>query len=343
VTDTAGSDTPRSNTRLRLATRPTGLPELDCWSITVEPVGALDPGEVLVEVAYLSVDPGLRGWISEGGSYVDAVPLGAVMRAFGVGRVVESASDRLAVGSVVSGQVGVQQYAAVDAEALTVHSGAHELPRLLGVLGISGITAYLGLRDAAEIRPGETVVISGAGGSVGSLAGQIARLHGCRVIGIAGGARKGAWLVDELGFDAVIDYKSEDVGLALDRLAPEGVDVYFDNVGGEILEQVLDRIAIGARIVLSGTVSQWEASDWPGLRNHRMLLVRRARMLGFLVFDHTDRYAEAREALGRWLDAGVLLAHEEIVSGGVSAFPAALLSLFTGDHTGKLLVEVAGS
>jgi NADPH-dependent curcumin reductase CurA len=331
------------NTQLRLAARPTGIPGPECWTVTREPVDSISPGEVLVEVDYLSVDPGLRGWIGEGGSYVDAVAIGAVMRAFGVGRVVESSSERVPVGSVVSGLLGVQEYARVDADSLTLHSGTASSPRLLGALGISGISAYLGLREGAQIRSGDTVLISGAGGAVGSIAGQIARIHGCRVIGIAAGADKGAWLIDELGFDAVIDYKSENVGRALDRLAPEGVDVYFDNVGGEILEQVLDRIAIGARILLSGTVSQWQASDWPGLRNHRMLLVRRASMVGFLVFDHAERYPEARDALSRWIDEGDIIASEQIVPGGIRAFPEALRSLFVGEHRGKLVVEVAAS
>lgn len=332
----------RTNTRLRLAARPVGLPGPECWAVTVEDVCTLAVGEILVEVAYLSVDPGLRGWISEGGSYVDAVPIGAVMRAFGVGRVVGSGDENVPVGSLVTGLLGVQEYATVAVGAVTVHADTAELPRLLGALGISGITAYLGLLDAAQIARGETVVISGAAGSVGSIAGQIARLQGCRVIGIAGGARKCAWLVDELGFDAAIDYRSEDVGLALDRLAPDGVDVFFDNVGGEILEQVLDRIAIGARVVLSGTVSQWAPGDWPGLRNHRMLLVRRAHMFGFLVFDHAARYEDARQQLAEWIDRGEMLAREEIVRGGVRAFPDAFSSLFAGEHSGKLVVEVVG-
>lgn len=328
------------NTQLRLAKRPNGLPGPECWAVTTESVAKPAPGQILVEVAYLSVDPGLRGWIADGGSYVSAVPLGAVMRAFGVGRVVESASRSIAVGATVTGILGVQEFAVVNEEDLTVHPGVASLPRLLGALGISGITAYLGLLEVARISPGETVVVSGAAGSVGSIAGQIARIHGCRVIGIAGSQRKCAWLVDELGFDAAVDYRSEDVGRALDELAPQGIDVYFDNVGGPILEQVLDRIAVGARVLLSGTVSQWAPGEWPGLRNHRMLLLRRALMQGFLVFDHSDRYAVARSALTGWLDSGQLIAREEVVSGGVRAFPDAFLGLFTGENMGKRVVEV---
>jgi NADPH-dependent curcumin reductase CurA len=332
-----------SNSQIRLVARPTGLPGPECWSVTTEAVRPPAPGEALVEVAYVSVDPGLRGWISEGGSYVTAVPIGAVMRAFGVGRVIQSESEQIAVGSIVTGLLGVQEYACLAADNLTVHPPTDSLPRLLGALGTSGIAAYLGLLDVARPNPGDTVVVSGAAGSVGSIVGQIARLHGCRVIGIAGGTRKSSWIVDELGFDAAIDYKVEDVGIALDRLAPDGIDVYFDNVGGEILEKVLDRIAIGARVVLSGTVSQWAPGEWPGLRNHRMLLVRRARMEGFLVFDHEARYAEARERISAWIDQGALRAREEVVTGGVQAFPDALLSLFTGENMGKRVVEVAGS
>jgi NADPH-dependent curcumin reductase len=333
---------PPNNTQLRLAARPTGLPGPECWSVTVEPAEFPAAGEVLVEVAYISLDPGLRGWIAESDSYVAPVAVGAVMRAFGVGRVLQSASESITVGSIVTGLLGVQQYSRLAADGLTTHPDAHNLPRLLGALGISGITAYLGLLDVAAITHGDTVVISAAAGSVGSIAGQIARIHGCRVIGIAGGARKCAWLVDELGFDAAIDYKSEDVGLALERIAPSGVDVYLDNVGGELLERVLDRIAVGARIVLSGTVSQWESGDWPGLRNHRVLLVRRARMQGFLVFDHPERYDAARQSISEWIAQGELIAREEIVPGGVGAFPDALRSLLSGDNMGKLVVEVAG-
>jgi NADPH-dependent curcumin reductase CurA len=300
-------------------------------------------GEVVVEVAYVSVDPGTRGWISEGGSYVSAVPIGAVMRAFGVGRVIESATDTIAVGSIVTGLLGVQEYSRLTADELTVHPGPDPDPRLLGALGFAGISAYLGLFQVGRITPGDTVVVSGAAGAVGSIAGQIARIHGCRVIGIAGGARKCAWLTEELGFDAAIDYKSDDVGHTLDDLAPEGVDVYYDNVGGQLLEKVLDRIAIGARIVLSGTISQWEPGDWHGLTNHRMLLVRRARMEGFLVFDHPGRYAEASEAIANWIEQGELVAREEIVKGGVRAFPDALRGLFSGENMGKRVVEVSAA
>ncbi len=330
------------NTQVRLIARPTGVPGPECWSVTSESVASPRDGQVLVAVAYVSVDPGLRGWIGEGGSYVSAVPIGEVMRAFGVGRVIESASAQIAVGAIVSGLLGVQEYARLDPVDLTVHDPSHSMPRLLGALGTSGIAAYLGLLDIAGISAGDTVVVSGAAGSVGSIVGQIARIHGCRVIGIAGGSRKCSWIVDELGFDVAIDYRSHEVGSALDTLAPDGIDVYFDNVGGEILEKVLDRIAIGARIVLSGTVSQWTPGDWPGLRNHRMLLVRRARMEGFLVFDHAPRYAGARRAIADWIDSGQLIAREEIVPGGVRAFPEALLGLFTGENMGKRVVEVAG-
>jgi NADPH-dependent curcumin reductase CurA len=265
------------------------------------------------------------------------------MRAFGVGRVIESAANTIAVGSIVTGLLGVQEYSRIAADELTVHSGPNADPRLLGALGFAGISAYLGLFQVARILPGDTVLVSGAAGAVGSIVGQIARIHGCRVIGIAGGARKCAWLTDELGFDAAIDYKSEDVGLALEHLAPDGVDVYFDNVGGQLLEAVLDRIAIGARIVLSGTISQWEPGDWHGLTNHRMLMVRRARMEGFLVFDHPGRYQEAREAIASWIDQGELVAREDIVRGGVRAFPDALRGLFAGENMGKRVVEVAGA
>lgn len=327
---------------LRLTARPTGVPGPECWSATTEPVTAPGPGQVLVKVNYLSIDPGMRNWISEGGSYVEPVPLGAVMPGFGVGRVIASDTASVPAGAMVTGQLGVQQFATLAPDQLTVLNDiSAPLPRYLGALGISGFTAYFGIQDIARPAPGSTVLVSGAAGSVGSIAGQIARLQGCRVIGIAGGSEKCRWITEELRFDVAIDYKSRELEDALDEVAPSGIDVFFDNVGGSQLDAVLARLRVNARVVLCGTVSQYNAPEWAGLRNHRSLLVKRARMEGFLVFDYAERYPEAQQQLSQWLSSGQLVAAEDVVGGGVVEFPAALIGLFDGANLGKRVLQVA--
>jgi NADPH-dependent curcumin reductase len=294
-----------------------------------------------VRVEFLSIDPGIRNWISEGGSYVDPVSLGAVVPSFGIGQVVVSAAAGIEAGAVVTGQFGVREYATLDADQVDVVGNVSApLPRYLGALGISGITAYFGIIEIASPGAGSTVVVSGAAGSVGSIAGQIAKLLGCRVIGIAGGAEKCEWITGALGFDAAIDYKACEVGAALDELAPDGVDVFFDNVGGVVLDSVLDHLRQRARVVLCGTVSQYNAAQWVGLRNHRALLVKRARMEGFLVFDYAERYPEALQQLQRWLETGQLVAVEDVVEGGVAQFPSALVGQFHGENRGKRVLRV---
>ncbi|MGY4708456.1 NADP-dependent oxidoreductase [Mycolicibacterium sp. CBM1] len=327
-----------------MVSRPVGIPSADCWSVSEEPVRSPADAEVVVETLFLSIDPGMRNWISAGGSYIDPVPLGAVMPAFGVGRILASASARMPAGTIVTGRLGVQQYSTVDGGELTALADTSApLPRYLGALGISGMTAYFGMTDVAAIVAGLTVVVSGAAGSVGSIAGQIAKILGCRVIGIAGGARKCQWLIDELGFDAAIDYKSQDVAEALDEVAPEGIDIFFDNVGGTQLDTALARLRLNARVILCGTVSQYNAEDWEGLRNHRALLVKRARMEGFLIFDYVHRYSEAQQQIAAWLHAGELIAVEDIVDGGVAEFPSALAGLFDGANLGKRVLRVGGT
>src|SRR6202030_3111223 len=276
--------------------------------------------------------------MTAGRSYVPPVELGEVMRAGGVGRVVESRNANFTVGEEVYGVFGVQRYAVSDGHGLTrLETAIAPAPVHLGVLGVSGLTAYFGLLDVGRPEPGQTVVVSGAAGSVGSIAGQIARIMGCRAIGIAGGEAKCRWLVEDLGFDAAIDYKSEDVRQALRDLAPDGVDVYFDNVGGDILDAVLTRLARGARIVICGAVSQYNASD--GVRgpdNYLSLLVSRASMTGMVVFDYAARYGEAANAIAGWMNEGKLISREHVIDGGVHAFGDALLKLFAGENTGKL-------
>jgi NADPH-dependent curcumin reductase CurA len=241
--------------------------------------------------------------------------------------------------------LGVQEYCLSDGRGLTkVDPALAPLPVYLGVLGMPGMTAYFGLLDIGRPEPGQTVVVSGAAGAVGSVVGQIAKIKGCRVIGIAGGERKCRLVVEQLGFDACIDYKSEDVRKALHKVAPEGVDVYFDNVGGDVLDAVLARLARGARIVICGAISQYNATGQvKGPANYMSLLVHRASMTGMVVFDYADRYPEATAELAEWLSAGKLRSLEDVVDGGVQAFPDTLLRLFKGDNTGKLVLKVANA
>jgi NADPH-dependent curcumin reductase CurA len=332
-----------ANRQIRLAARPVGLPDDTSWQLTEEPVGTPGDGEVLVQTLCLSLDPAMRGWMNDVRSYIPPVGIGEVMRAAGVGRVVASGDARFAEGAYVSGATGVQEYAVLRGDdLLPVDLDVAPPARWLGALGMSGMTAYFGLLDVGAPKEGDVVVVSGAAGATGSLVGQIAKLKGCKVIGIAGGADKCRWLVDELGFDAAIDYKSDDLKAALKEHAPKGVDVYFDNVGGEMLDTVLARLARGARVVICGAISQYNATESVrGPQNYMQLLVARARMEGFVVFDYANRFREAAKELAGWIAEGKLVAREDIVDGGVDAFPATLNKLFGGENTGKLILRLA--
>ncbi|OBI91680.1 NADP-dependent oxidoreductase [Mycobacterium asiaticum] len=335
----------RTNTVCRLASRPVGLPKVSDWQIDEEPVGTVSDGQFLVRVEYLSVDPAMRTWMNAGRSYVPPVEIGEVMRAGAIGRVIDSRHPQFAVGDEVYGTFGVQRYAISDGRDVTpVDTTLAPAPVHLGALGISGLTAYFGLLDVGRPQPGQTVVVSGAAGSVGSIAGQIARIHGCRVVGIAGGPDKCRWLVEELGFDAAIDYRAGDLRRQLKVHAPNGIDVFFDNVGGATLEAALARLARGARVVVCGAISQYNATDeLRGPANYMQLLVARASMTGFVIFDYADRYGEAVVRLADWLRSGELRSHEQVVHGDVGDFPDALLALFRGDNTGKLILALDGS
>jgi NADPH-dependent curcumin reductase CurA len=331
-----------TNRQIRLAARPSGLPKPSDWDQTTEPVRDPGDGEVLIRNLYLSLDPAMRGWMNAGRSYIEPVEIGDVMRAGAVGKVLASKHDGFAEGDHVTGAFGVQEFATVEASsALKVDPDLAPLPAYLGALGMTGMTAYFGLLEVGEMKEGDTVVVSGAAGAVGSVVGQIARINGARVIGIAGGAEKCGWIVDELGFDAAIDYKSEDVGRALRKHAPDGVNVYFDNVGGEILDIVLVGLARHARVVICGAISQYNEAAMRGPSNYMMLLVTRSRMEGFVVFDYASRYGEAAQKLAGWLGSGELKAREDVVEGGVEAFPETLLKLFKGENVGKLVLKVA--
>jgi NADPH-dependent curcumin reductase len=331
------------NHQFRLAARPEGLPKRSDWEYTEEPIPTPGDGQFLVHVLYLSLDPAMRGWMNLTRSYVPAVEIGEVMRAISVAKVLESNHPKFAVGDYVTGLFGVQEYAVSDGSGIIkVDPDLAPLPTYLGTLGMPGMTAYFGLLDVGEMKEGDAVVISGAAGAVGSVAGQIAKIKGAgRVVGIAGGPEKCAWLVDELGFDAAVDYKSQDVRAALKEACPDGIDVYFDNVGGEILDAALSRLARGARVVICGAISQYNADgQMRGPSNYMSLLVNRARMQGFVVFDYVKRYREAAQEMGGWLAEGKLKSREDIVE-GFETFPEALLMLFKGENVGKLELKVA--
>jgi NADPH-dependent curcumin reductase CurA len=327
------------NRQFRLAARPLGLPKPTDWSLTEEPVP--DPGdnEVVVKVTYLSLDPAMRGWMNDARSYIPPVELGAVMRAGAAGHVVESRHPVLSVGDAVTGMLGVQEYAVVRGDAVTkVDTDVAPLPVYLNTLGMPGMTAYFGLLDVGRPREGDTVVVSGAAGAVGGTVGQIAKLKGCRAVGIAGGPEKCRHLTEGLGFDAAIDYKAESIGRALHEHCPNGIDVYFDNVGGDILDAALAQLARRARVVICGAISQYNAPGaMRGPSNYMSLLVNRASMTGFLVFDYADRYPEAVGEMSQWLADGRLKSFEDVAT-GFDNFPDVLLRLFRGENTGKLVL-----
>lgn len=328
------------NTQCRLVTRPVDLPKASDWTIVEEPKPVAAEDEFVVEVDYLSIDPAMRTWMNAGRSYVPPVQIGEVMRALGIGRVVESRHSGFAVGDEVSGIFGVQRYALSNgADVNKIDTTLAPATVHLGALGISGLTAYFGLLDIGKPEPGQTVLVSGAAGSVGSIVGQIARIKGCRAIGIAGGEEKCRWLVEEVGFDVAIDYKSADLRAELKTHAPDGVDVFFDNVGGATLEAALNRLAARARIVLCGAVSQYNETP-RGPANYMQLLVARASMTGFVIFDYADRYPEGVAHLAKWLNTGELRSHEQIEHGDIGDFPETLLKLFRGENTGKLILAV---
>ncbi len=330
---------PGQNRQWQLTARPQGLPRRSDFTLATLPVPEPAEGEVLVRTHYISLDPAMRGWMNDVRSYIPPVRLGEVMRAGAVGEVTASKHPGFRPGEHVAGMFGLQEYAVAKGDALQkVDAAAAPLPRYLSALGMPGMTAYFGLLDVGAPQAGQTVVVSAASGAVGALVGQIARIRGCRVVGLAGGAAKCAYLRDELGFDAAIDYKSEDVGRALGAHCPKGIDVFFDNVGGDILDAALVRLARQARVVICGAISQYNSTAVAGPKNYLMLLVQHARMEGFVVFDYAARYAEGMTAMAGWLKDGSLKSKEDIVD-GLETFPETLLKLFNGENFGKLAIK----
>lgn len=331
------------NRQIRLAARPVGEVKPEDWESTSEPVGEPGPGQFLGRTRVISLDPAMRGWLDDRPSYLPPVALGEVMRAGSVIEVIASNHPQYQPGDHVVGSFGVQEYAVSDGKgALKIDTTIAPPSTYLGALGMSGMTAYFGLLDVGALRDGETVVVSGAAGAVGSIVGQIAKIKGCRVIGIAGGPQKCALLTDELGFDAAIDYRAEDVRKALRHHAPDGIDIYFDNVGGDILDAALTRLAMRARVVICGAISQYNnASPVQGPSNYLSLLVKRARMEGLVVFDYAERFTQAGQDIAGWIGAGQLKVKEHVVSGTVDDFPDTLRMLFRGENVGKLVLELA--
>jgi NADPH-dependent curcumin reductase CurA len=335
-----------TNDQFRLAARPTGLPKESDWRFAAVPLADLADGEVRIKTLMLSLDPAMRGWMNEGKSYIRPVAIDEVMRAGGVGVVVESTSSKFAVGDTVAGGIGVQRYWQGPADDKTasfqrIDPALAPLETWLNTLGMPGMTAYFGLLEVGQPKAGETVVVSGAAGAVGQTVGQVAKQLGCRVVGIAGGQDKCDFVVNELGFDACIDYKNGAVRDGLKAHCPNGVDVYFDNVGGDILDTVLTRINMKARIVICGAISQYNnTTPVKGPSNYMALLVNRARMEGMVVFDYAPRYKEGVAQLAAWLKDGSIKSRTDVVD-GLEKFPAALLMLFEGKNFGKLVLKVA--
>ncbi|MGO9873951.1 MAG: NADP-dependent oxidoreductase [Acidimicrobiia bacterium] len=335
----------RRNRQIVLARRPVGQVSADCFDVAECDVPSLNDGEALLEVRYLGIDPTIRGWLDERGNYMSGVAIGECVRSNGVGVVVETNNPQeYPLGRAFMHLTGWQQYCVVQANPfppITMVPEGTQLTDVLGALGHIGITAYVGVLRVACPQPGETFVVSAAASGVGSIAGQIAKMQGASVIGIAGSATKCTWVVEELGFDACVDYKTEDVAARLKELVPAGVDVFFDNVGGELLDVVLRRLSLRARVVLCGDISTYDGdTPAPPLRNVRYLMGKRARMEGFNTLDHWDHYPEAAAQLAVWLAEGKLRTREHILD-GLDRAPEALVRLFRGDHLGKLVVQVS--
>ena len=340
------TDAALTNQQFRLSARPVGTPKDSDWQRTSEPLRAIGDGEIVVKTLYLSLDPAMRGWMNEGKSYIRPVAIGEVMRAGGVGVVVQSRSPKFAVGEHVAGGIGVQTYWVGPADDKSanfkrIDPGLAPLTTWLNTLGMPGMTGYFGLIESGQPKAGDTVVVSGAAGAVGQTVGQVAKHLGCRVVGIAGGKDKCDFVVNELGFDACIDYKNGSLKDGLKEHCPDGVDVYFDNVGGEILDTVLTCINVKARIVICGAISQYNnTTPVKGPANYLALLVNRARMEGIVVFDYAERYPAGIAQLAKWLQEGSFKSREDVVD-GLDRFPEALLMLFEGKNFGKLVLKVA--
>lgn len=333
----------RANRQVILKSRPSGIPQAEHFEIVEAPVPNPVDGQVLVRNIYLSVEPAMRGWVSAIANYSEPVALGSIMRSLAVGRVEESRHPDFAPGDYVTGMFGWQDYAVVDVREIQRKVDGSGLPisTSLGVLGLNGLTAYFGLLDIGQPRAGETVVVSTAAGAVGSCVGQIAKVKGCRTVGIVGGPDKVRTCCEEFRYDCAVDYKADDFDSALDAACPGGVDVYFDNTAGRISDAVMGRLNVGARVVICGTASiaSWDPIP-QGPRVERHLLVKRARMQGFLIFDYVERYPEALRQLESWVRGGQIRYREDILD-GIEQAPGSIAGLYRGENLGKRLIRIA--
>ncbi len=331
------------NRQVILKSRPTGIPQAENFEIIEGPLPALADGQVLVRNIYLTAEPAMRGWVSTVGNYSRPVPLGGVMRSPAVGRVEQSSHPDFHPDEFVTGLFGWQDYAAVDADEIQRKVPATGLPisTALGVLGLNGLTAYFALLDVGQPSRGETVVVSTAAGAVGSCVGQIAKLKGCRTVGIAGGAEKTRLCREEFGYDAAIDYKADDLDAELAAACPDGVDIYFDNTAGAISDAVIQHLRERARVVICGTasVSSWDPPP-VGPRVERYMLVKRARMQGFLIFDYAPRFAEGVAVLTDWVRAGAIRYREDMLE-GIEQAPGSIAGLYRGENLGKRIIRIA--
>lgn len=332
-----------TNREVRLIARPSGIPQAEHFEIVHAPVAEPADGEIVVRNLFLSVEPAMRGWVSNVGNYSEPVPLGGVMRSFAVGRVVDSRSADFAVGDIVTGMFGWQDYAVIEVTKVQRKVDELDLPisTALGVLGLNGLTAYFALLELGQPKAGDTVVVSTAAGAVGSCVGQIAKIKGCRTVGIAGGIEKVELCRNEYGYDEAIDYRAGQLDAAIANACPSGIDVYFDNTSGTISDAVLKHLAVGARVIICGTASIASWNPPPvGPRVERHLLVKRARMQGFLIFDYADRYPEGLRSLTEWVKAGSIRYHEDILE-GIEQAPDSIAGLYRGENLGKRIIRIA--
>jgi len=329
------------NKQVKLAKRPVGMPAADTWTLEESAIPTIEEGQFLLRQDYISLDPAMRGWMNDAKSYIPPVQIGEVMRAGSIGEVVESKHPDYKIGDAVTGWGGVQQYIATDGKGFyKVDTNLAPAPTYIGTLGMPGMTAYFGILEVGKIKEGETVLVSGAAGAVGSVVGQIAKIKGCTVVGIAGGPEKCKYVVEELGFDACIDYKNENVYKGLKKAAPKGYDVYFDNVGGEILDIALTQIRMWARIVICGAISQYNNKEnVKGPSNYLSLLVNRGTMTGMVVMDYTKDFGTAAQNMGKWMAQGKLKSKEDIYV-GIENFYTTFQRLFNGKKMGKLVLKI---
>lgn len=331
-----------NNKQIIFKKRPSGVPQSDTWQLENNEVPELEEGEILIQHHYISLDPAMRGWMNDTKSYIPPVAIDDVMRAGSIGKVIKNnGNPKFEIGDVVTSWGGVQQYAITNGDGwYKVDTRLAPMPMYIGTLGMPGMTAYFGITEVGKIKEGDIVLVSGAAGAVGSIVGQIAKIKGCKVIGIAGGKEKCDYVVNELGFDDAIDYKSENIYSALKEKCPKGIDVYFDNVGGLILNAALSKLRMHARVVICGAISQYNnKSKIDGPSNYLSLLVTRSTMQGMVVMDYAKDYGKAAMQMSKWMQEGKLKSREDIYE-GIENFQETYHRLFSGDKNGKLVLKV---